>query len=680
MGVESLLGLKTGQNGAPLFNEMGLEELDPAMDRAISLARERLDAIKSHPITSFETVIEALERSQAELESASLWFFNMLSAHSNEPMRAKAPEVSAKLAAFSSDVSLDAELFKKVESVYKNPSAELSVEQRRLLETTYLSFARNGALLNETQKEELRKIDEQLSQLGPKFDTHILNTVNTWVLHLEDPADLEGLPESAVRAAAETAVQKDLSGWAFTLQAPSYIPFLTYSARRGLREKIWRAFNARGLSPDQDNRPLIRQIADLRRRRAQLLGYKNHADFVLRERMSRDVDTVSGFLRRLQERYLVAAERDLDAVKKFASDLDGLTNLKPWDVSYYAEKLKKKLYDFDQEQLRPYFPLQGVIQGAFLHASRLYGLMFKEVKDLPVYHTDVQVFEVSDPRGFVGLLYTDFFPRESKRGGAWMTVYKNQHLVEGQDVRPVVSLVCNFTKPLPDQPSLLTFEEVLTLFHEFGHGLHGLLSKCQYSSLAGTNVYWDFVELPSQIMENWPQTKESLDLFARHYETQQPMPQELMDRLKAANNFFAGFQGLRQVSLATLDMAWASLESPVADNLDAESFEEGATKNQQLLPKEPNTCVSTSFSHIFSGGYSAGYYSYKWAEVLDADAFEYFREKGLFSTEVADSFRRNILSRGGSEHPAELYRRFRGRDPDVDAMFRRDGLLEPAWS
>lgn len=510
---------------------------------------------------------------------------------------------------------------------------------------------------------------------SPQFSENVLKATNEFELWISEEKDLEGLPESAIESAKSAASSKGHpSKWLFTLHAPSYIPFLTYSAIRSLREKIWRGFNTRAYKGPWDNQENIKKIIKLREERAHLLGFKNHAAFVLEERMAKDSETVQTFLQDLLKPAKDAAQKEVDEIKKFAWEIDKIDNIMPWDWPYYSEKLKEKKYSFSEEELRPYFKIENVVEGVFEHARRLYDLKFLESKEIPVYHEDVRVYEVFEEstNKYIGLLYTDFFPRETKRNGAWMTSFKEQGLLQGKVHRPHISIVCNFTEPTPTKPSLLTFEEVLTLFHEFGHALHGLLSNCQYRSLGGTNVYWDFVELPSQIMENWVKQKESLDIFAQHYETKEPIPNELFEKIKKAEKYQAGYFALRQIQFGVLDLAWHTVDSRQINAVD--EFEKQVTSEYRLIPFIEGTNSSCSFSHIFAGGYSAGYYSYKWAEVLDADAFEYFLEQGLFNKKVAQKFKENILSRGGTEHPMDLYVKFRGRKPDTQALLRRDGL------
>lgn len=663
---------------AVAFDLLKPDHFLPALDHAITLAKTRLDRIRQAP-ADFTATIEELECAGEEVDWIATIFYNLLGAETNEHLQKLAQEVGPKIAEYSSDLLLDDTLFKNVKAVYENRSQlDLTTEQDRLLESTYIEFVRNGALLNEEQKKRLREIDQRLSQLGPAFSENLLKSTNQFELYLKTPEEIAGLPEGVLegaRHAAEAKGRKD--EYLFTLQAPSFLPFMQYGKHRHSREVIATALGRRAFKNEFDNQPLILEMVKLRHERACLLGYKNHAAFVLERRMAESPKQVSEFLKRLLGHVHSAAERDIAQVQEFAAKQDGIKQLQPWDLSFYSEKLKESLFHFNDEELRPYFKLENVVKGVFDVAKRLYDLEFEAKANYPVYHPDVQVFEVHQSRAgkreFIGLFYADFFPRASKRDGAWMTNFYEQGRFRGQVRRPHVSIVCNFTKPTPTKPSLLTLSEVETLFHEFGHSLHSLLSRCHYRTMAGTNVYWDFVELPSQIMENWVHEKQALDLFARHYETGATMPQELVEKIRASRKFMAGYYALRQLSLGFLDMAWYG-QDPVGIQ-DVAAFEQKTLEPTLVLPRIPDTNQSCNFGHIFGGGYSAGYYSYKWAEVLDADAFEFFKEKGIFDKTVAEKFERHVLSRGGSEHPAKLYRDFRGRDPDPDALLRRDGLM-----
>ncbi len=651
----------------------------PALKEAIAEGLQQVETITNNAAPpTFENTIEALEQSGKKLNRVASVFFNLLNAETNEEMQKLALEISPMLSEYQNDVLLNTPLFERIAHVWEHRSAlSLSAEEERLLEKTYKQFARNGAALNDEQKQQLREIGKELSQATITFGENVLKETNAFLMEITNEADLEGLPASAIEAAKMTAKQKDKpNSWVFTLQYPSYMPFMTYSKNRVLREKLYRAFAARCFQGNEfDNQAIIRKIVQLRHRRAVLLGYASHADFVLEERMAESSQKVNDFLEELLAYGKPAAERELAELRDFAKELDGLETLQRWDYAYYAEKLKMKKFNIDDELLKPYFQLEKVIEGVFGVANRLYGLQFAQRDDIPTYHEEVIPYEVTDAdNNFIGVFYADFFPREGKKNGAWMTYFQGQHVVADTEFRPQVSIVCNFTRPTETLPALLTFNEVTTLFHEFGHALHCLLAKGKYSSLTGTNVYWDFVELPSQLLENWAYEKECLDTFARHYETGEPIPAEWIENIKTSANYMGGYQTVRQVSFARLDMAWHQ-QNPEA-NVDIHSFEEKAMKPTELFPEVEGACMSTSFSHIFQGGYSAGYYSYKWAEVLDADAFEYFKEHGIFSKEIGEKFRKHVLSAGGSEHPMELYKRFRGKEPSPQALLKRTGLVE----
>lgn len=662
----------------PPFHLIKNEHFLEAIKESIVQAKKEIEQIKAEPESTFENTIEALDRSGKKLGVVSAIFFNLNSAETNDEIQRLAREISPLLTEHANDILLDQQLFQKVEEVVNQKSSlNLTPEQSTLLEKTYKSFVRNGAKLNPEEAQKLRKIDQELSQLNLKFGEHVLAETNRFVHFVDKEEELDGLPEGIKEAAAQIAEEKGKPGsWAFTLDYPSYIPAMTYAKNRSLRQTLFMAFNTKASKGDElDNQQIIKDILRLRFERAQLLGYASHADFVLEERMAKSPAKVMEFLNDLLEKAKPKAEAEVKEVLEFAKKKDGLADLKKWDFAYYSEQLKKEKYALDDEILRPYFQLERVIDGVFQTAKRLYGLDFIENKDIPVYHSDVTAYEVKDENGaHLAVFYGDFFPRPGKRNGAWMTSYKGQYELAGADSRPHISIVCNFTKPTKSKPSLLTFNEVTTLFHEFGHALHGMLAKGTYESLSGTSVYWDFVELPSQIFENWCYEKECLDLFAKHYETGEAIPEDLIQRIKNASNFQQGYQTVRQLSFGLLDMAYHG-QSP-EEISDIREFEESIMKKTDLLPKVPGTMVSTSFSHIFQGGYSSGYYSYKWAEVLDADAFELFQEKGVFDHETSRSFARNILSAGGSEHPSILYRRFRGRDPKPDALMKRSGLIQ----
>ncbi len=660
------------------FDRIQLKDYLPALDFAIEDAKKNLEKIKQlKSELNFDNVIVALETSSELLEMISGTYFALYSAEASEEHQALAKDISPKLAAYSSDVSLDEKLFQQVKKLYdQKDSLSLNSEKLRLLEKTYKGFVRNGALLADSEKNILRRIDQELSLLSPKFSENLLKATNSFELWIDDKLDLLGLPDGVIESAAFDAQKKGRSGhWLFTLQFPSFMPFMQYSEKRELRKKMWMAYSSRAFQNEFDNQENVLQIVRLRDQRAKLLGYPTHAAFVLEERMAETPEKVFQFLNSMVSPCRKAAEKDLKELREFKKSIEGNDDIQPWDIAYYSEKLKEKKYKFNEEELRPYFQLEHVVEGVFEHARRLYGLTFKQVHDVAVYHPDVKAYEVREEftQKYVGLFYTDFFPRETKKGGAWMSGFRDQGLHQGEIRRPHIMIVCNFTKPTPSKPSLLNYDEVLTLFHEFGHALHGLLSNVEFKSMGGTNVFWDFVELPSQIMENWIKEKEGLDIFARHYQTNEPIPAELVEKIRQSQKFQSGLTAYRQLNYASLDMIWHTTNP--ADITNVSAFEERATQPTRLMPHIEGTNMSCAFSHIFSGGYSAGYYSYKWAEVLDADAFEYFKEQGLFDRQIADRFKEFILSKGGSEHPMELYKKFRGREPDPKHLLKRDGLL-----
>jgi len=668
----------TDKDQAVPFHLIKTEHYMPALHFAISEAKSNIEKIKKDKTTTFENTIIALEQASEKVDRVSTVYFNLFSSEANEAHQALAQEISPLLSAFSSDVSLDPEIFNKIKFVYDNRiQLNLTGEDLKLTEKMYKDFARNGALLNPEQKEKLRAIDQELSVLSPKFSENILKATNAFELWITDEKDLAGLPEGAIEAYAHAAEAKGKKGqWLVTLQAPSMIPLLTYANNRSLREKVWRASSSKCFKDQYDNQEVVLKIVKLKNERAQVLGAKNYAEYVLEERMAKNPQTVFQFLEKLITPSKAAAQKDLAEVQQFRKEFDGSSDeIKPWDFAYYSEKLKEKKYAFNEEELRPYFKLENVIDGVFEHARKLFGLVFKPVQGIPVYHADVKTYEVFEEgsQKYIGLFYMDFFPRETKKGGAWMTSFREQGLYGHEIKRPHVSIVCNFTKPTPTKPSLLSYDEVSTLFHEFGHALHGLLSECKYKSLSGTNVYWDFVELPSQIMENWIKEKESLDLFAKHYETGEKIPTELVEKIRKSARFQAGWMSLRQLSFGWLDMNWYTTDPNTIKDVD--SFEDQIGEKTRLLPRETGQNMSVSFGHIFGGGYAAGYYSYKWAEVLDADAFEYFKEQGLFNKEIGTKFKKSILSRGGTSHPMDLYKEFRGREPDPNSLLKRDGLI-----
>lgn len=667
----------TKHDTAP-FTQIRTEEYLPAFKEGIASAKAEIDAIVNNPETpTFENTIEAMAYSGATLDRISSIFFNLHSAETNDELQQIAQEVSPLLSEFGNDVRLNADLFKRVKAVYDSKAnLNLTAEQITLLDKKYKSFSRNGANLSEEKKNKLREIDKELSKISLEFGENVLAETHAFQLHLTDEKDLSGLPEGTIEAAREIAQSQEKEGWVFTLDYPSYVPFLTYADNRGLRKKMAIAFGAKGFQKNEhDNEQIVLDIARLRFERAKLLGYASHAHFVLEERMAENPGKVNTFLNNLLEKAKPAALKEFEQLSQFAKDLDGIETLEKWDSAYYSEKLKQQLFNLDDEKLKPYFKLENVLEGAFTVSSRLYGLTFVEVNDIEKYHPDVKTYEVKDIKGdLVSIFYADFFPRKGKRNGAWMTSYKSQYVLGGNNERPHVSIVCNFTKPTETKPSLLTFNEVTTLFHEFGHALHGMLADTVYPSLSGTSVYWDFVELPSQIFENWCYEPEALALFAHHYETGEVIPTEYIQKIKESASFQEGLATMRQLSFGLLDMGWHGQDPTGITSI--KDFETEQFASTKLYPDVKENAMSTSFSHIFQGGYSSGYYSYKWAEVLDADAFEYFKEQGIFNSEVAQKFKENVLSKGGTEHPMILYKRFRGSEPKPDALLKRAGLLK----
>lgn len=660
----------------PPFDKIKHEHYKPALDSAISMARHEIDAIVNNPAEpTFENTIEALDRSGKLLADVSNILFNLNEAETDSILQQIVIEASPILTDFSNDINLNPDLFKRVKAVWeKRDSLKLTAEQQMLLDKTYKGFVRNGANLNEAEKEKYRAISRELSELTVKFNQNVLAETNSYKLHITNEADLAGLPQSLIDAAAYTAKQKGLDGWVITLDYPMYGPFMKYADNRELRKQLYMAYGSRCFKGNEyDNQKIALRIANLRLELANLLGYPNYATFVLENRMAETPERVNEFLDQLVEASLPAARDEVKEVEEFARQQGFKGKLERWDWSYYSEKLKNAKYSYNEEELKPYFQLEKVIDGVFLLANKLYGLTFSPNANIPVYHPDVKAYEVYDGSGrFMAVLYLDFFPREGKSGGAWMTSFRSQYRDNGKDVRPLVSIVTNFTKSTDKQPSLLTFYEFSTFLHEFGHALHGMLSDCNYTSLSGTSVYRDFVELPSQIMENFAVEKEYLDLFAVHYQTGEKIPQELVQKIIDSRNFQAGYFSLRQLGFGVLDMTWHTITKPVTEDVD--SFEKKVLNPLEVLPPVKGTNMSVTFGHIFEGGYAAGYYGYKWAEVLDADAFEVFKEKGIFNREVAQSFRENILSKGGSEHPMTLYKRFRGQEPTIDALLKRSGL------
>ncbi|MDR1006513.1 MAG: M3 family metallopeptidase [Bacteroidales bacterium] len=659
----------------PPFSKINNKDYKPAIEYAIKEAAKEVLAIannKEEP--SFENTIVALERSGQLLHKITSLFFNLNEANTNDTMQELAVEISPLLTKHSNDIYLNPKLFSRVKNVYENSdNVQMTTEEQMLLRQTYKAFVANGAMIDEKHKDEFRNVSKELSILTLRFNQNVLADNNTYSLVIKDKKDLDGLPQYAVEAASELAKNRKTKGWIFTLDAPSYIPFITYADNRELREQIWRAYNSKGNHNDtNDNKETVIKIVNLRLRLAQLLGYENYAAYNLDNTMAKTQQNVNEFLDDLLLSALPFAKRDLKQVSDYAKSKGFNENIERWDFSYWSEKLKNEKYAINPELIKPYFRLGNVIRGIFALADTLYGLEFRENKNIDKYHNDVSVYEVWDKKQnkFMAVLYMDFFPRESKRGGAWMTNFREQYRQnEGSDVRPLIQMVCNFTKPTSKSPSLLTFEEVNTMLHEFGHCLHGILSECTYSSISGTNVYHDFVELPSQLMENFSTERAFLDMFAEHYNTQEKIPQDLIDKLVAADQYMAGWLFIRQLFFGLIDMNWHSITEPYAGSVEA--MEAKASQRAELLPIIEGCMMTTQFGHIFGGGYAAGYYGYKWAEVLDADAFSLFKEKGVFNKSVSTSFRENILSKGGSKDPMLLYKAFRGHTPSKDALLRR---------
>lgn len=663
-------------NTAP-FSKIFNNHFKPAIEQAIEIARGQIDEIIQNKDTpTFENTTVALDFAGEKLSRITSIFFNLNAAETNDEIQKIAQEISPWLSEFRNDITLNEALFSRVKTVFDSKEKlQLSPEQTMLLEKQYKSFARNGANLSEEKKATLRKIDNELSKLSLQFGENVLAETNNFELHVTNEKDLAGLPESAKEAASELARERMKEGYIFTLDFPSYVPFLTYAENRELRKELAIAAGKKGFQNNKfNNEQIVLNIVKLRHERANLLSYMSHAHFVLEERMAETPEKVIEFSKELLQKAKPAAEREFKHLENYAEKLDGIEQLQKWDGAFYAEKLKKELFDLDQEQLKPYFQLENVMEGVFTIANKLYDLKFEEVFDIDKYHQEVKTYKVLDSNSnFIAVFYADFHPRKGKRNGAWMTSYKSQYIKEGINERPHVSIVCNFTKPTSTKPSLLTFNEVTTLFHEFGHALHGMLANTTYTSLSGTSVSWDFVELPSQVLENWCYEKEALELFAKHYKTGEIIPMKYVEKIKESASFHEGIQTLRQLSFGILDMKWHS-ENP-SEITSIKEFENDAFSDTKLYPDVAENCMSTSFSHIFQGGYSAGYYSYKWAEVLDADAFEYFLENGIFNKEIATKFKENVLSKGGTEKPMNLYKRFRGKEPKPDALLKRAGLI-----
>ncbi len=663
-------------HGAYPFDQVKPEHFLPALEAAMETAKKNLNEYKNNKGIDFQHVIVEKSDITEKVDYIAGMFFNLHSAECSEELEKISPQMTETLTRFGNDISLDPIIFAKVKACYDNRFGQgLNPEEMMIIEKTYKSFVRNGALLAESEKDKMRELDENLAKLTLSFSQNVLKATNDYLLEVTNKADLEGLPDSVIEASAELALKKGKEGsWCFSLDAPMIVPFLTYAKNRELRKKIFIANSSKAFNDKYDNQDNLKQILKLRTERAKILGFNTHADYVLEERMAMSPKKVMVFLDELCLKAKPHAEKEFNKLKNLAKELDGIDEIQRYDSAYYSEILKIRELDFDDEMLRPFFKLENVVDGVFKVARKLYGLNFKEVFNVPKYHDDVRTFEVFDEEAnsFVGLFYTDFFPRTTKRGGAWMSGIKEQGMYQGKIERPHIMIVCNFTKPTNTKPSLLSLDEVSTLYHEFGHALHGLLSKCKYRELSGTNVFWDFVELPSQIMENWVLEKECLDLFAFHYETGEKISDDLIKKIKASGKFLEGLGTLRQLSFSFLDMAYHMSDPALVADIPA--FESKVSDKANLFPKISGTSMSTAFSHIFSGGYSAGYYSYKWAEVLDADAFEFFQTSGIFNRAVANKFREFILEKGGTQHPMELYKQFRGQEPDVAALLRRAGL------
>ena len=663
--------------GAPEFDKIRTEHYLPAFEEGVAEGKAEIDAIVANPDEpTFENTIEAMEYAGQTLNKVAGIFFNLMEAHTNDQMQAIAEKVTPMLTDFSMYTSLNAPLFERVKAIYeKKDELGLDQDQMTLLEDTYRGFVRGGANLSAEDKAVFSKLSEELSLASLQFSKNVLDATNAYTLHVKDSADLAGLPEYVRTMGAETAKEKGLEGWAFTLAYPSFAPFMKFSENRELRKQMWTAYNSKALGGDFDNSELVKKIVDLRIKTANMLGYETFADYALEVRMAKDRKTATDFINGLLVSSLPFAKKDVADVQAYAKANGFTEKLMPWDYSYWSERLQKEQYSLNEELLKPYFQLESCIDAVFGLATRLYGITFHELKDMPVYHEEVKVYEVKDADGsHLALLYADFFPRSSKRGGAWMTEFRGQSIQNGVEKRPFINIVMNFTKPTADAPSLITHGELTTFLHEFGHALHGILAKGRYPSLTGTGVSRDFVELPSQIMENWAYEPEYLNGFAKHYQTGEAIPMELIEKIVAAKNFQAGYAQVRQLHFGYLDMSWHTLtEVPSVSTLE---FEQKTLAPYAMIPSVEGCGFSTSFSHIFTGGYSAGYYSYKWAEVLEADAFSLFQEKGIFNTEVANAFRKEILEKGGMEDEAVIYRNFRGRDPQPEALMEKLGLTK----
>lgn len=665
-------------NAAAMLRPLIMQGMDEEMSQVEAI-------VNNAEAPTFANTIVALSNTGENLERATAVMYNLLSAETNDELEELANELAPKLSEHSNNIMLNAKLFERVKAAYDAETNQLEGEDKMLLDKTYEGFERSGATLSADDKLRFREITSQLSEKTLKFSQNVLKETNNFILHITNENDLAGIPEIHRNAARHEAETRNKEGWVFTLHAPSFMPFMMYADNRALREKMYRAYNSRCTHNNEyNNFEIVRSIVNLRREVAQILGYEDYADYALRRRMAQNASNVYKLLNDLITHYLPRAKEDVAEVEKKAQQLEGSNfKLQPWDFSYYSQKLKHELYDYDPDMLRPYFELSQVQKGVLGLATRLYGITFKRNEKLPVYQKDVIAYDVYDKEGaYLAILLVDFFPRESKKGGAWMTNYRDESCAEPTNVkvlptnstRPVVSVTTNFTKPTANTPALLTLGEVETFLHEFGHALHGIFAMTHYASLSGTSVYWDFVELPSQFMENYATEPEFLGTFAHHYQTGEPLPQAYIDRIRKSRNFQSAYACMRQVSFGLLDMAYYTLRTPLT--ADIKTFEDEAWKRVQLLPQVADACMSVEFGHIMSGGYAAGYYSYKWAEVLDADAFSLFKEKGIFNESVAQSFRQNILSKGGTENPMDLYTRFRGQAPTINALLKRDGIQQ----
>ncbi|MBO7201003.1 MAG: M3 family metallopeptidase [Bacteroidales bacterium] len=672
-----LLGEWKTPHQTPPFAEIKTEHYRPAVEKGMDEARKNIDAItSSKEKPTFENTILALEKSSALLDKVTSILFNMNESNTNGDLQKIVLEISPKLTSFSNNIYMNEKLFERVKAVYEGEEMKsLSNEQKMLVDKTYRAFLRTGATLDKDAKKQYKANAEELSKLSQKFKQNVLADNNNYFMHITDKEELKGLPQNAINSAAEEAKKRNLEGWVITLDYPSYGPFMQYADNRARRQELWTAYNSKGNRDNENNNnEIIKQIANLRLQQANILGYKTYADYVLSERMAESTSNVENFLNELLQSAMPIAKADVINVNEYAKNNGADFDIQRWDYSYYSEKLKEAKYAFNGEMLRPYFQLDKVRDGIFKLYEMLYGLTFKENNKIQIYHPDVKAYEVFDGNRFMGVLYLDMYPRASKRGGAWKTSFRGQYRENGVDTRPLIQVVCNFSKPVGDTPSLLSFDEVETFLHETGHAIHGMLSDVTHESLSGTATYRDFVELPSQIMENWATEPEFLKLFAYHYQTNEPLPVEYIEKLKQSENFNSGYYCVRQLSLGLTDMAYHTITAPTTKS--AEDIERQAMAPTELLPEVNGTTTSTSFSHIFAGGYAVGYYGYKWAEVLDADAFSKFKDNGIFDKTTAEKFRKEILSRGGTEHPAVLFRNFMGREPNNEALLIRSGFIK----